>query len=418
MIHCRKDTGNLVIGIPLCQHSVGSTRIDRRMKSEISSSLPVVAHVKTPFLYATETFIYRYVSAISSFRSVVVTGFRENREAFPWDDVVERPGWPAPFQFLRRALRHFVNRTRPDDPLLKAFYAESLRDLRPSIVHAHFGLTGLAVAPIAKTLRLPLIVSFYGADLGLYPGKFGLDMYRRRGMFETASLCTAEGPHAAKMLESLGCPPEKIAILPIGIDLDRIAFHERRREPDKPIRILFCGRLVPKKGLDIGLRAFVKVCGEHRVTLDVLGNGPMMRSCRRLAEDLRIVDKVRFRGSVGYAEFTKACSNSHLLLVPSRTDPKTGDTEGGAPTVLLEGQASGLPVVATRHADIPNVVREGESATLADEGDVHGLAGALNRTLQDPDRWPEMGRGGRALMESNHSIRSVVRKLEDLYRQS
>jgi colanic acid/amylovoran biosynthesis glycosyltransferase len=386
------------------------------MKSEISSSLPVVAHIKTPFLYATETFIYRYVSAITGFRSAVITGFRENREEFPWDDVIERRRWPKPLQFFRRGIRHFVNMKRPDDPLLRSFYKESLTKLRPDVVHAHFGLTGLAVAPIVKAQGLPLIVSFYGADLGLYPKRFGQDMYLRRGMFERTNLCTAEGPHAAKMLENLGCPPEKIAVLPIGIDLDRIPFHERRIDPGEPAKILFCGRLIPKKGLDVGLRAFKAVCGEHRVTLEIVGDGPMNRSCRRLVRELGIGDKVRFWGSVRHGQFMRICSEAQLLLAPSRTDRRTGDTEGGAPTVLLEGQASGLPVVATRHADIPNVVREGESAILADEGDVEGLAKALDQALRDRDRWPEMGRAGRALMESNHSIRTIVRKLENLYR--
>jgi colanic acid/amylovoran biosynthesis glycosyltransferase len=386
------------------------------MKSEISPSLPVVAHIKTPFLYATETFIYRYVSAITRFRSVVITGYRENRGEFPWDDVIEPPGWPGPFQFFRRGIRHFVNMERPDDPLLRSFYTESLGKLRPDVVHAHFGPTGLAVASIVKDLGLRLIVSFYGADLGLYPRKFGADMYVRRGMFESVDLCTAEGPHAAKMLENLGCPPEKIAVLPIGIDLDRIPFHERRIDPGEPAKILFCGRLIPKKGLDIGLRAFKAVCGEHRVTLEIVGDGPMNRPYRQLVRNLGIGDKVRFWGTVGHEQFTKICSEAQLLLAPSRTDPETGDTEGGAPTVLLEGQASGLPVVATRHADIPNVVREGESAILANEGDVESLAKALDQALRDRDRWPEMGKAGRALMESNHSIRTVVRKLERLYR--
>src|SRR5439155_13466167 len=96
----------------------------------------------------------------------------------------------------------------------------------------------------------------------------------------------------------------------------------------------------------------------------------------RLAAKLDCADAVRITGMVSHTEYRELVAGAHVCLQPSRT-AADGDTEGGAPTVILEMQALGIPVVATRHADIPFVVPRPEE--LAPEGDVDALADALCR---------------------------------------
>ena len=91
-----------------------------------------------------------------------------------------------------------------------------------------------------------------------------------------------------------------------------------------------------------------------------------------------------------------------------------GDTEGGAPTTILEAQACCVPIVSTRHADIPNVVAD-ESAVLAHERDVEGLASALASVLDHPGHWDQMGLAGRAFVEKYHDVSNEVKLLEDKY---
>jgi len=105
---------------------------------------------------------------------------------------------------------------------------------------------------------------------------------------------------------------------------------------------------------------------------------------------------------------------AHIYVQPSRTAPD-GDSEGGAPTALLEAQASGLPVVATRHADIPYVVREHDTALLSGEGDAAGLAANIVTLARDPSRWGPMGRAGRAFVEQHHDIGRLAKDLEVFY---
>ena len=75
----------------------------------------------------------------------------------------------------------------------------------------------------------------------------------------------------------------------------------------------------------------------------------------------------------------------------------------------------GLPVVSTHHGDIPFIVRDGESGLLVPEGDAGALAGALDTLLTHPERWAEMGRAGRALVESRHEMSRVGAQLERIY---
>jgi colanic acid/amylovoran biosynthesis glycosyltransferase len=109
-------------------------------------------------------------------------------------------------------------------------------------------------------------------------------------------------------------------------------------------------------------------------------------------------------------------ARADLGIQPSRMAPD-GDTEGGAPTVILEMQAAGIPVVGTSHADIPAVMPDDE--LLAPEDDVPGLAAALERVAgMDDAQWAARAERGRALVEAEHDARKLARSLEAMYRRA
>lgn len=115
-----------------------------------------------------------------------------------------------------------------------------------------------------------------------------------------------------------------------------------------------------------------------------------------------------------HSVFAREASNAHILLQPSVT-ARNGDSEGGAPTVLLEAQSSGLPVVSTYHADIPEVVLDGKSGFLVPERDSHALAEKLEYLIKHPEIWPEMGRRGREFVEENYDINKLNQQLVEIY---
>ena len=94
---------------------------------------------------------------------------------------------------------------------------------------------------------------------------------------------------------------------------------------------------------------------------------------------------------------------------------QNGNTEGSAPAAILEAQATGLPVISSYHADIPEVVVDGKSALLAPERDAETLAKHLEYLVGHPDVWGAMGRAGREYMEQEYDVMVQVGKLEKIY---
>jgi colanic acid/amylovoran biosynthesis glycosyltransferase len=108
-------------------------------------------------------------------------------------------------------------------------------------------------------------------------------------------------------------------------------------------------------------------------------------------------------------------ARAHVFALASRRAPSSEQTEG-TPTVLLEAQAVGLPIVSTLHGDIPSIVPERNKASaLVPEGSSRALAAALGRTLDRSVEWEDLGRAGRVFVEKRHGKERVVERLEQIY---
>jgi len=210
-----------------------------------------------------------------------------------------------------------------------------------------------------------------------------------------------------------GCPASKIRIVPLPIDLEKFQFQARAVPKDGPIRLLSVARLVEKKGIEYAIDAVAGIAYEYDVEYLVAGDGPLRDDLEQHADQRDVSEIVDFRGWVDSDEVTRLMARSHVLLMPSVT-ARSGDREG-TPTVLLEGQAVGLPIVSTRHAGIPEIVADGEAGYLVPERDVDELRAALRRLLDRPDDWPEMGRSGRAYVQRTHSVDAIVKSMLDIY---
>ena len=117
---------------------------------------------------------------------------------------------------------------------------------------------------------------------------------------------------------------------------------------------------------------------------------------------------MQFVGAKPHADLIQRLAAASVLIHPSAT-AADGDSEGGAPTILLEAQAIGTPIVSTRHADIPNVVPGGVGVRLCNEHDVEALADALVAALES--------RAGSspAHVRANHAVGIAIDRLENLY---
>ncbi len=282
---------------------------------------------------------------------------------------------------------------------------------RPDVIYAHFGTNGVLAEQVRHicSLPVPLVTAFHGYDLSSLPRQRKASFYTR--LFALGDLMLPVSDSFRGRLMSLGCPPEKILVHRMGVDLDRFPFRPRMPESGEPIRLLSVGRLVEKKGIEVGLRGFAMLRRQvPSARWDIVGDGPLRFHLERQRDELSLQECVTLHGALTREAVSRLLDQSHLFLAPSVT-AVNGDQEG-IPVVLMEAMASGLPVVATRHSGIPELVREGLSGRLVPERDSEALGRALCELALAPDRWDEMGRQGRAVVEREYNVRLLNDRLE------
>jgi glycosyltransferase involved in cell wall biosynthesis len=302
-------------------------------------------------------------------------------------------------------------------------WRRSLLALRPRLIHAHFGPDGGFATSLATALKLPLIVTFHGydatwkpaspprwLDLCLRPEHFfrQLALQRRRVPFRSAIALVAVSQFIRTQLVELGCPPEKIVVHYTGIDLAQ--FRPDPAQVRQPI-VLFVGRLVEKKGVSLLLAAMAQVQAEYPVAqLVIIGDGGLRCPLEKQAQSLL---HCRFLGAQTPAQVRYWMNQSWLLCAPSIT-AASGDAEGLG-MALLEAQAMGLPVVASRSGGIPEAVVDQQTGVLVAEGDVTGLAAAILQLLRSREWRDHLAQAGRRHVEQHFDLHQNTLRLEALY---
>lgn len=283
------------------------------------------------------------------------------------------------------------------------------------ILHCHFGTMGLFGTYLKDLgLEAKLLTTFYGFDLSSQVKESGERVYER--LFARADLFLPICAYFKDKLAALGCPQEKIRIQHVGIAPGKYPFKPRHYQPGSPIYILGVGRLCEKKGFAIGLQAIciLKEKNPH-IRYLIVGSGPQKELLQDQARSLRIEANVQFLGPVDETELLALYHQAHLFLLPSLT-ASDGDQEG-TPTVLLEAQAVGLPIVSTFHSGIPEIVEDGETALLVPENDVAALVERMDYLIAHPELWPEMGRKGRQRVLTHFDIKKLTARLLEYYRE-
>jgi colanic acid/amylovoran biosynthesis glycosyltransferase len=372
---------------------------------------PVIAHVTNTFFSQTGTFIYNYLVRFSNIHPICISRSSiENSDIFPFPQSdcysIHRRAFTPVWLYLR-LMRLFTGRMLELENIIRSRGAR--------LIHAHFGPVGYIIGKSALNLQLPMVTTFYGYDLNPAIKVYRLIRGWHKYLFEYGDLFLVEGIHMRQRLVDLGCPPEKIQIQRIAVPVKEMPWRSRKAIYNRPPIILFSGRFVEKKGLLYALAAInnLKKKGTP-LEFRVIGDGPQMSMIKRYIHDQNMSGYTRLLGFLNYPDHIKEMNNADIFLQPSVT-AKDGDSEGGAPTTILEAQAMGLPIVSTYHCDIPNIVIPGQSALLVEERNTTDLANALGLLIENPSKWSSMSKIGRDFVKQYHDIELEVVKLEEKY---
>lgn len=329
--------------------------------------------------------------------------------------IFPRPATEFDFPFWQKLFTASQRRL----PTYPFFLEKTLKSAPPDLLHAHFGPTGCLYLPLAKKLNRPLIVTFYGFDYSKLPNVRPVFREKYKQLFEEATAVIAASEVGCEKLESMGCPPGKLAIVPPSPNLNAFKFSLRKKEKGH-LRLVQIATFTPKKGHLTTLEAFrlaLKDCPNMHLTL--AGE----RQYKNLFEEVEkfiqlhdLQENVTLQSFVENHRMSDFMQDFDAFIHPSCYAPD-GDHEA-TPVVLLEAQATGLPVLATTHFDLAAEVLHDRTGLLAPEGDVQSLADHIRRFyFMENEEYQQFSQNARRHVEANFDVKNSARKLRTLYEE-
>lgn len=276
-------------------------------------------------------------------------------------------------------------------------------------VLAHYGPVGLQMLPVSTKANIPLFVYFHGYDVNrghekAAYGKHYPELVRRAAAVFGVSL------EMVDKLKAMGCMSEKIVYNPCGADTDLFKPVDAAANP--PV-IVSVGRFDDTKNHAALIRAFalvVKECPDARLVL--IGEGKNLKSCRRLATKLNLNHLISFKGALPHPDVAAELAKARVFALHSVTTAD-GDREG-APVSIMEAGACGLPVVATNHAGINDIVIHSQTGFLVEENDVKAMANALLPFLMQAQLAETFGKAAISHIHRHFSLKHNVHRISTL----
>jgi D-inositol-3-phosphate glycosyltransferase len=306
--------------------------------------------------------------------------------------------------------------------------------IRYDLLHAHYWLSGVAALELQKEWkRAPVVLMFHtlGAMKNLVAvGEHDRETERRiaaeRNLMGTVSRVIASTPRdKQQMVELYDAPPERIVVIPPGVDTNLFHPIADRRAKEwvgtfSEKTVLFVGRIDPVKGLDTWFRAMRLVLQAEpslgtRMCVCLIGGDldededPDSELARldKLKDELGLSEVVTFLGGRAQSSLPYYYASADVVVMPSRYE--------SFGLAALEAMACGTPVVASDVGGLSFVVRNGETGFLVPEGDEQALAQCILNLLRDRELRNRLG--ARAVeVAQNYSWRLIADKIADLYR--
>jgi len=273
-----------------------------------------------------------------------------------------------------------------------------LREREFDLAHFYFALpTGLLAGYWRARTGLPYIVSLRGSDVPNYDRSPLLRVFHKllrpvsRKILTEARAVIANSS-ALRSLALRTFPDIHIDVITNGV-CARSFRPPEKRQAKEAVRFICVARLIKRKGIEDALNAVASMKARN-VELHLVGLGPLMQKIERLAAELGIADRIVFRGHLRGEELARAYRESDVFLLPSLSESFS--------MALLEGMASGLPVVATRVGGIPELVEDGVNGLLVPAHAPHYLAAALDRMAASPELRARLGRNNRRKIETRY----------------
>jgi len=294
----------------------------------------------------------------------------------------------------------------PYSSIWQRLLLDSLKGNKIDVVLVEYGTHAQQILPVIKKSGLPLVVHFHGFDASVYNVIKKNNEYQE--VFAYASKVIGVSKVMMEKLKLLGCPEDKLIYNVYGPQPE---FHLVKPTFVKK-QFVAIGRFTNKKAPYYTLLAFAEAVKQNPdARLIMAGEGYLLNTCKNLARQLGVENQVSFPGVISPAAYRKLLSES-LAFVQHSITAENGDMEG-TPLAVLEASAAGLPVIATIHAGIPDVIVDGKTGLLSDEHDVQAMAANMVKLLEDVDFAMLLGAAGMKNIKQHFSLERHITSLQD-----
>jgi glycosyltransferase involved in cell wall biosynthesis len=325
----------------------------------------------------------------------------------PWENLTHGQGAPTR---IRNPLYLFVAAFYVLFGLLHAI--QFCRRHAFDVIHVHWpfphGIWGYVAGKLSRT---PMVLTFHGAEV-LLAKRFFFVKYFLQHALRHASGVICNSTYTAKEVSRFS--DKAPHVIPFG---STVTVRPSRKDHNRPEKeILFAGRLIQRKGLDVLIRAIPLISQDVSVNLHVVGDGPMAHAWQELSRRLGIASKVIFHGVVSNADLESRYASADVFVLPAIVDEQ-GDTEGLG-IVLIEALSFMTPVIASDVGGISDIVIHRKTGLLVPQKDPQALAQALLALLTDKELANKTAEAGSVHVQEYFNWDRITHALAAVYRQA
>lgn len=289
-----------------------------------------------------------------------------------------------------------------------------LRDLNPDIVHAHWLIPGAYITNKSITKQTKLCISMHGTDVFLINKMKIAQRLAKKSIQRANNLHFVSNVLQTIIVQHYGDSYGEGLLLPMVFGLED--FRQESMTLPKTKRILFVGRLMEVKGIDVLINAFSKLVKHQPFqdwNLDIVGDGPERNYLTNLSREKEISHLIHFHGSKQRNEIKDFYNQAELFILPSKTT-SLGEKEGLG-LVVLEAMMAGVPVIGTDCGGIKETIVDGKTGVIVPENDADALHNAMADLLNTPERRIELVKNAHSEIDKRYSTKSLVNTMKNWY---
>jgi colanic acid/amylovoran biosynthesis glycosyltransferase len=288
---------------------------------------------------------------------------------------------------------------------------------RDDVLYCHFGTVGLEFMALKKfdIFKGRFAIVFHGLDISKTI-KSNKNVYKE--LFYYADFILPISNFWKNKLIELNCPKEKIQVHHMGIIPEDFLKNSLNNNNDdfKTTNILSIGRFVEKKGFEYSIKACSLLVKENiNFQYHIIGSGSLEENLKKLVAKLKLESYITFMGSLTQSQVINQLEKTDIFLVPSIT-AQDGDMEG-IPVVLMEAATIGIPIIATKHSGIPELIKHNVTGVLVEEKDIKGISESIQKYINMKKEGTIKSIIKNASLEvmDNFSTEKNIDKLEQLF---